>query len=267
MAEMVRSQRSGPMGGERETTMRLDIPVSSDLYLNSTDASQSQKKGDTMVTEAFIGKDNYFNEEATESPVRVRQDAATSSSAVGGVISTLLAIASKRLKVGGRLVFFVPHRDLDRAADTLQQESLTDSQNFSEESVRMNNIPVALSEDTTVIAGMDFRDINSKMAKRKAFKKKMNKGDKGAKSGSDLPPIETAIVMASTVSTSVDAAECHINGILEKPLILLPTTAPLKSGTQNFLPPLPSNLVLLESYQQVMSPSFSRWLCVVEKSD
>ena len=261
MAERVRSQRSGSMDSELEAKRRVDIPVNSDLSVDSTNASQRRKMAVTIVKEAFIEKGNSFNEEAIGSQVRPKLDAVTSSSAVGGVISTLLAIASKRLKVGGRLVFFLPHRDLDRAADILHQERIPEC---LEESVRMNHIPVALSKDTTAIAGMNFSDINLKMAKRKAFRKRMNKGSEGVKNQGNLP-IESDIVMASPVSASVDASECHLSGAIENPPILLPTTVPLKLGKQSFLPPLPSNLVLLASYQQMMSPSFSRWLCVVEK--
>lgn len=174
------------------------------------------------------------------------RSSASSSLSVDGVISTLLRIASEKLRVGGRLVFFAPHRDQDRSA-----RSSLSGRGVSEGGGAQGLVPaegaavIAVSAVSTVPASLDVADgspkgpgngsgfesgIELKMTKRKAFKKR-------AKAQALPHP---------------DTPQCQV------------WTSPCLSPL-SFLPPLPPDLVLVECHQQVMSPTFSRWLCVMQK--
>jgi hypothetical protein len=243
MAEAVRSAR-GSQGGPITAIQESEIPSSTSGVEGSRDS-------------------NTANSARTK---------ASSSLSVNGVISTLLQIASKRLRVGGRLVFFAPHRDQVKIVrsslsgagvyegggiqeqeqgqgnEQRQEQGLEQGQDLivAEEGpgpageraavTAASAVPVAPASVAAV--DMDLvgpgtgtgTGIEQKMAKRKAFKRKAKAQ---ALSNPNTP-----------------------QGQLWTP----PCLSPL-----SFLPPLPPDLVLVEYHQQVMSPTFSRWLCVMQK--
>jgi hypothetical protein len=189
----------------------------------------------------------------SNTPISPRTSASSSRS-VDGVIATLLRIASERLRVGGRLVFFAPHRDQDKSVRSSLSISGTGSSEGGRGQVQGQGLVVveegsgpaleraaviaasAVSAVPASLAAVDVGPIGSgsgieqKMSKRKAFKKR-----------------------AKTQALS------HPDG-LQGQLLTAPCLSPL-----SFLPPLPADLVLVEYHQQVMSPTFSRWLCVMQK--
>ena len=183
---------------------------------------------------------------------------ASSSLRVDGVLSTLLLVASQRLRLGGRLVFFAPHRDRGQDRDkkgrkdvvgtavsqAAEVHSETEGRGLISEEEEEEG-PAALAQIVASAvpavsvslsapplgAGGAGGGIEQKMSKRKAFKKR-----------------------AKALLLHPDALQ-HQRSSSPSPLL-----SPL-----SFLPPLPPNLVLVEYHQQVMSPTFSRWLCVIEK--
>ena len=239
MAEAVRSAR-GSQGGPITAIQESEIPSSTSGVEGSRDSN-------------------------TANSARTR---ASSSLSVDGVISTLLQIASKRLRVGGRLVFFAPHRDQVKIVRSSLSgagvyegggiQGQEQGQRQGNEQGRRQDLIVAeegpgpageraacaVSAAPASVAAVDMdpvgpgtgtgsesgTGIEQKMAKRKAFKKKAKAQ---ALSNPNTP-----------------------QGQLWTP----PCLSPL-----SFLPPLPPDLVLVEYHQQVMSPTFSRWLCVMQK--
>ena len=237
MAEAVRSAR-GSQGGPITAIQESEIPSSTSGVEGSRDSN-------------------------TANSARTR---ASSSLSVDGVISTLLQIASKRLRVGGRLVFFAPHRDQVKivrsslsGAGVYEGGGIQGQRQGNEQGRRQDLIVAeegpglgpagkraacAVSAAPASVAAVDMdpvgprtgtgsesgTGIEQKMAKRKAFKKKAKAQ---ALSNPNTP-----------------------QGQLWTP----PCLSPL-----SFLPPLPPDLVLVEYHQQVMSPTFSRWLCVMQK--
>lgn len=237
MAEAVRSAR-GSQGGPITAIQESEIPSSTSGVEGSRDSN-------------------------TANSARTR---ASSSLSVDGVILTLLQIASKRLRVGGRLVFFAPHRDQVKIVRRslsgagvyegggIQGQEQGQGQDLimAEEGPGPGPGPAgeraacAVSAAPASVAAVDMdpvgpgtgtgsgsesgTGIEQKMAKRKAFKRKAKAQ---ALSNPNTP-----------------------QGQLWTP----PCLSPL-----SFLPPLPPDLVLVEYHQQVMSPTFSRWLCVMQK--
>lgn len=247
MAEAVRSAR-GSQGGPITAIQESEIPSSTSGVEGSRDS-------------------NTANSARTK---------ASSSLSVDGVISTLLQIASKRLRVGGRLVFFAPHRDQVKIVRSSlsgagvyegggiqgqEQEPGQGNEQRQEQGLEQGQgqdlivaeegpgpagerAACAVSAAPASVAAVDMdpvgpgtgtgsesgTGIEQKMAKRKAFKKKAKAQ---ALSNPNTP-----------------------QGQLWTP----PCLSPL-----SFLPPLPRDLVLVEYHQQVMSPTFSRWLCVMQK--
>jgi hypothetical protein len=172
---------------------------------------------------------------------------ASSALNVDNIIATLLRIASQRLRVGGRLVFFAPHRDHVKSVRSslrsaggpeggeVQGQGLVVVEEGSGPALERAVViaATAVSAVPATLAAVDAGPIGSgieqKMSKRKAFKKK-----------------------AKTQAPHPDAPQDQLR------------TAPCLSPL-SFLPPLPADLVLVEYHQQVMSPTFSRWLCVMQK--
>jgi hypothetical protein len=191
----------------------------------------------------------------SNTPISPRTSASSSRS-VDGVIATLLRIASERLRIGGKLVFFAPHRDQDKSVRSSLSISGTGSSEGGRVQVQGQGLVVAeegsgpaleraavtaasaVSAVSTSLAAVDVgptgsgygSGIEQKMSKRKAFKKRAK----------------------TQALTHPDGLQGH--------LLTAPCLSPL-----SFLPPLPADLVLVEYHQQVMSPTFSRWLCVMQK--
>jgi hypothetical protein len=225
------------------------------------------------------------------------------SAAVDTNIMTLLRLASETLRVGGKLVFFAPHRESDGArgrgrgrddqlnrgdsirkfvhvaphaeqqgdgvrgstSDFLAVESTSDQQKVIDERVQTKVEALrydtgGVTDDTSqpsashgpslsdhegleeqkeesVLPGMGL-----KMSKRKAFKKRARIA-KDEEEESSLLPVAT-----------------HINKSTKRSMSRTSPTSPL-----DFLPLLPDSLTLVGYHEQVMSPSFSRWLCVIQK--
>ena len=177
-------------------------------------------------------------------------DTASSSSsstdAVRGAVSTLLQLASDRLSKGGRLVFFAPHREKASTRDRgesnrLEAEVRSESLSYGREGAEGNSKSVD---------GME-----SKMAKRKSFKKKKQVTQELKVEA------EGKLVVVSESEKSVNVMSNQETGSLEGEIYPIPHV----TGPLDFLPPIPIGLVLVEFHQQVMSPTFSRWLCVLQK--
>ena len=117
------------------------------------------------------------------------------------------------------------------------------------------------------------------MMKRKAFKKNRNRGSDEAVDR-DVSMTDESAVEAdrSTTKNALYGAQYLIDTGVSSGSPSKPSGSPFNymGGDEprtadmtplSFLPLLPEGLHLVESYQQVMSPSFSRWLCVVEKRE
>ena len=303
MAERVRSLLSGTLDDAGETASVVDAGVSIDTSIDnknsSIDANPSENRISAKGAEALTGRENSYCNEGPGSSVRVRPDAAASSSAVGGVISTLLDIACRKLRVGGRLVFFAPYRDSRKSVRNDKEDGGLDCMSIAQDAAGVSGFNQGIIVDPTqdfaasgtetgiergtgtgTGTGTNYSDMDLKMTKRKAFRKKNKKVLK--KADSIKGPLITAdcshtvTPITATVCLSGGESEC-LKGRTQGDInILIPIVAPVRgvstdrcrvssADPEAFLPPLPFGLVLIESYQQVMSPSFSRWLCVVEK--
>ena len=165
------------------------------------------------------------------------------SAAVDSNILTLLLLASETLRVGGKLVFFAPHREIDGARIRDDQYNRGDSieQSDPAESELHSLKPSDQVDGKENVAEITSSGLGAKMSKRKAFKRRaritMDKVDNSSKQ-----PRATRIERSTSISRSSP-------------------TSPL-----DFLPPLPDSLTLVGYHEQVMSPSFSRWLCVIQKT-
>jgi hypothetical protein len=210
----------------------------------------ASEESDTPSLRRGVGGNTDSN-----TPISPRTSASSSRS-VDGVIATLLRIASERLQIGGKLVFFAPHRDQDKSVRISLSISGTGSSEGGRVQVQGQGLVVAeegsgpaleraavtaasaVSAVSASLAAVDVGPIGSgygsgieqKMSKRKAFKKRAK----------------------TQALTHPDGLQGH--------LLTAPCLSPL-----SFLPPLPADLVLVEYHQQVMSPTFSRWLCVMQK--
>ena len=199
---------------------------------------------------------------------RVRGTAAASSEAVGGVLTLLLLIAKQRLRVGGRLVFFAPYRDLSQRKSPLGDPKEKESDG---EGLSLSN---------------NYDNMHVKMKKRKAFKKREKKDTEltveavyAAGSTQSSTALESSVlglesVLGTALLAPLSLAEEYSEEIAAESSTGPGTDSRLKIDDFNtgfsplkFLPCLPTDLVLVEYYRQVMSPSFSRWLCVIEKRE
>jgi hypothetical protein len=202
-----------------------------------------------------------------------------SSVAVSDIISTLFVIASRWLKPDGRLVFFAPQR---HARDL----SLTAPSNREELNI------LSTTSGTQVNALIDA----GKNAKRKAFKTQRKKAQQNTVQHQQHHMNQNqSEKVHGEVDIEVFSAECDHDQGLQLTSVLEVTTAskclygvdtnetpnPLsrnltsticKQDLSNtpvdslaYLPPIPSDLILIESHRQMLSPTFSRWLCVMEK--
>lgn len=237
---------------------------------SDTNESNNSRTNDSIETRHY---DNHSeNNSNHDNGTKTGRNETQSRVAVEGVLTTLFAIASKRLKVGGRLVFFAPHRS-DTDFDGNNDNNREDNNNEDQYSHGIESY-------------LNTMDI--KMGRRKAFKKKRRELQKRAKENLYKTTSNTLSIPSNSTSTSYPTI----------PLSLLNTTSfyerndskvdddndirRIRNGNSNcnisenenisvpftpidFLPSLPSNLNLTLFFRQVMSPTFSRWLCVVEK--
>lgn len=252
MAETVRSFRSDRVEKDSENDYRGGVGGRGGKEREVDDGSMPARLSNGNIPPIAKIDEILVTMEGEEK--RVRAAATASSLAVGGAISTLFMIASERLRVGGRLVFFAPFRDLSQRGD--KEEFQGETRANTADDIRSeggvdNGGGGRFQSDSD---GAEFQDIiapsydnmDEKMKKRKSFKKWEKKNS------------ETNDVTAASLSNVPVIASSGARN--EGPRT--DDFSPL-----NFLPPLPGGLVLLEYYQQVMSPSFSRWLCVVEKRE
>jgi hypothetical protein len=296
MAEVVQHSKSkqAPSRGERsswtphiatdEECVEMDVSSGSatmSTYSSSATSSSSPSSSSTS---------------SSSSP-----SSSSLSAAVDTNIMTLLRLASETLRVGGKLVFFAPHRESDGAkgrgredqlnrgdsirkcvpaaahaeqqgdglrgsiSDFIAVESTPDQQKLIDE--RVQTKVEALTYDTQGVIddsylpgasqGLSLSDqegvkeqkeesvlpgMGLKMSKRKAFRKRARIA-KDEEEESPLLPGAT-----------------HINKSTSRSMSRTAPTSPL-----GFLPSLPDSLTLVGYHEQVMSPSFSRWLCVIQK--
>jgi hypothetical protein len=296
MAEVVQHSKSkqAPSRGERsswtphiatdEECVEMDVSSGSatmSTYSSSATSSSSPSSSSTS---------------SSSSP-----SSSSLSAAVDTNIMTLLRLASETLRVGGKLVFFAPHRESDGAkgrgrddqlnrgdsirkcvpsaahaeqqgdgvrgsiSDFIAVESTSDQQKLIDE--RVQTEVEALTYDTGGVIddsclpgaphGPSLTDhegvkeqkeesalpgMGLKMSKRKAFRKRARIA-KDEEEESPLLPGAT-----------------HINKSTSRSMSRTAPTSPL-----GFLPSLPDSLTLVGYHEQVMSPSFSRWLCVIQK--
>lgn len=169
------------------------------------------------------------------------------SAAVDSNILTLLRLASETLRVGGKLVFFAPHRAVDVSKSSDDQSSIGHSRG-KREHAGSGEVPASYfidashgsspsnkedGDNTSSSSGMGV-----KMSRRKAFKRR-------ARITKDKNEDDTQLPSAAHIGRGTSRSG---------------PTSPL-----DFLPPIPDSLTLVGYHEQVMSPSFSRWLCVMQK--
>lgn len=304
MAEAVQYSKSkqAPPREERSNWtphIATDVECAEMLDVSSASATMSTYSPSTTSSSS------PFSSSTSSSSSSSSPSSPSLSAPVDTNIMTLLRLASETLRVGGKLVFFAPHRESDgakgrgrgdqlnrgdrarkcvpagphaeRQADEIGEsildfiavESASDQGKLIGE--RLQTKVVALTEDSVAYeteGGIDsylpgashgpslsdregveeqkgesvLPGMGLKMSKRKAFKKRARiaKDEDGE---SSLLPRATHIDRGNSRSMSRTAP-----------------TSPL-----DFLPLLPESLTLIGYHEQVMSPSFSRWLCVIQK--
>ena len=294
MAEAVQHSRSkqAPSRGERSSwTPHIATDVEcAEMDVSRTSAAMSTSSSSTTSSSSPPSSSSTYS--------------SSLSAEVDTNIMTLLRLASETLRVGGKLVFFAPHRESDGAKgrgrddklnrgdsirkclpaaahaeqqedrvrgsipDFIAVESTSDQQKLVDE--RVQTEVEALTFDTGGVIddsylpgashGPSLSDqegvkeqkeesalpgMGLKMSKRKAFRKRARiaKDEEDEEEESPLLPGATHVYRGTSRSISRTAP-----------------TSPL-----DFLPSLPDSLTLVGYHEQVMSPSFSRWLCVIQK--
>jgi hypothetical protein len=282
MAEAVQHSKSkqAPSRGERSSwTPHIATDVEcAEMNVSSTSATMSTYSSSTTSSSSHSSSST---------------SSSSLSAAVDTNIMTLLRLASETLRVGGKLVFFAPHRESDGAkgrgdsirkcvpaaahaeqqgdglrgslSDFIDVELTSDQQKLIDERVQReveaptydtggviddSYLPgasygpslsdhegVKEQKEESALPGMGL-----KMSKRKAFRKRARIA-KDEEEESPLLPGATHVDKGTSSSMSRTAP-----------------TSPL-----DFLPSLPDSLTLVGYHEQVMSPSFSRWLCVIQK--
>jgi hypothetical protein len=124
--------------------------------------------------------------------------------------------------------------------------------------------------------------MNQKMMKRKAFKSDMKRKQLHAQLNIEIKD-ESNIVISSVESNESNESEFDLKIEINENInnVKIENINNVKNEIENekqnktdenhvfgpldFLPPLPVGLILIDYYRQVMSPTFSRWLCVIEK--
>lgn len=296
MAEAVQHSKSkqAPSRGERSSWTPY---IATDVECAEMDVSSASA---TMSTYSSTTSSSSPSSSSTSSSSS-SPSSSSLSAAVDTNIMTLLRLASETLRVGGKLVFFAPHRERDGAkgrgrddqlnrgdsirkcvpaaahaeqqgdgvrgsiSDFIAVESTSDQQKLIDE--RVQTKLEALTYDTggviddsylpgashglslsyhqsvedqkgeNVLPGM-----GSKMSKRKAFKKRARIAKDEEEESPFLP------------------GATHVDSGTSRSMSRTAPTSPL-----DFLPSLPDSLTLVGYHEQVMSPSFSRWLCVIQK--
>ena len=186
------------------------------------------------------------DDDADESGAASSSSSSSSSSsvdAVRGAVSTLLQLANDRLSEGGRLVFFAPHRQIGASRDRGKSNILVTE--VGSGSASYGGPGVSVEGDLNSVGGME-----SKMAKRKSFKKRTNVSLQLEVEAEEKRTVEGVEAIGDYEADSLDKESAPRRDV---------------TGPLDFLPPLPKGLILIGYHQQIMSPTFSRWLCVLQK--
>ena len=149
--------------------------------------------------------------------------------------------------MGGKLVFFAPHRAIDVLKSSDDQSSGGHGRG-KRENAESGEVPASYLIDASHGLSPSIKDdgdstssssgMGVKMSRRKAFKRRARITKEKDEDDSQLP--RAAHIGRGTSRSG--------------------PTSPL-----DFLPPIPDCLTLVGYHEQVMSPSFSRWLCVIQK--
>ena len=241
MAEAVQHSRSEKAPSRDERSKYLDgqfqIPCTDPLSAAHiiTDEENAETLEDSTVSPSIS---TYFP--ATSSSL---------SAAVDSNILTLLRLASETLRVGGKLVFFAPHRAIDVSKSSDDQSSKGHGRG-KRENAESGEVPASYFTNASHGLSPSIKEdgestssgMGVKMSKRKAFKRRARIAkDKDEDKDEDDSPLARAAYIDKGTSRSGP-------------------TSPL-----DFLPPIPDSLTLVGYHEQVMSPSFSRWLCVMQR--
>jgi hypothetical protein len=113
--------------------------------------------------------------------------------------------------------------------------------------------------------------MDQKMMKRKAFKSNMKRKHLNDQLNNEIKDKSNVVTSSEENNENKFDLEIEINENIDdlkneiENKKLNKTNDNHVFGPLDFLPPLPVGLILIDYYRQVMSPTFSRWLCVIEK--
>jgi len=221
----------------------------------STNSSTSTNSNSTSTTTT------NSNSTSPSTDVTTGAEGTGSGDAAEEAVVALLALAAVALRPQGRLVFFLPHRHARRplppgspgrigpavAATAASAAAVPGSDGEEEE------------QDGAMGMGMGMVGMSGKMARRKSFRAAARRSLQGP-SPSNAPPDPSAPA-AGPIDTDDDGGECPVLRLLRAGGIVAAAPAPGTAATAAAAGPLR----VLSTHRQILSPTFSRWLCVLEK--
>jgi hypothetical protein len=192
-------------------------------------------------------------------------DVTTGAEGTGGgdaaeeAVVALLALAAAALRPQGRLVFFLPHRHARRPLP-LRRIGLSVAATAASAAAVPGSDGEEEEQDGAMGMGMGMVGMSGKMARRKSFRAAARRRLQGPSPSKNAPPDPSAPA-AGPIDTDDDGGECPVLRLLRAGGIVAAAPAPGTAATAAAAGPLR----VLSTHRQILSPTFSRWLCVLEK--
>jgi hypothetical protein len=242
----------------RQSLPATDTDTDADTDTDTDTASESEEEGEgTRLFDAIVADPPYDMKEAVRSAPTDSTDVATGGrgDAAEEAVLALLALAAAALRPQGRLVFFLPHRHARRPPPLGRIGPAV-----AAPAAAVPGSDVEEEQDGAMGMGMGVVGMPGKMVRRKSFRAAARRRRQGPSPFNG--PLDPSAPAAGSLD---DGGECPVHRLLRAGAAPSPASAPAVPGAAAATASAAGPLRVLSTHRQILSPTFSRWLCVLEK--